>query len=365
MAFSYDTTAQDEIALLVAGRSFSALTSDQKKLIDNGWSSGSVTGGAVKRALDSIGVWAEFLTMDATAGIPDEWRSWVVYEAAAGCSSRFKTADDREIKTMLSRARKDALTNYTRSAPQDTSDSSHLLGSVLSMRQFAVSHCLRLAKPLLPEPFMIDQALQETMRDTWNAGEWGFKKQTVTLTIGTDSSVTVGGSLIIDRITSDRVYYTGTGNKGCFMVAVDAEKMLDMTTRELASGRPDYYRVLPDAGGADGGLRFTFERTPDQEYTAKCEAVTSIGPMTDNTEVAAVINSFPVDMLSYIKKKMLATLLENCSRASESRALEFECDELLQQLMEQQSPISDPVTDGRRQRRRGLGVSPRWLGGYT
>lgn len=365
MAFTYDSTSQDELSLLLSGRSYSGLDTDQKKLIDNNWSSGTVDGGAVKRALDSIATWAEFFTMDATAGIPDEWRSWVIMQAAAYCAQRFTTAGEREIRASLSQARRDALISYSRSDPEDTTGTAHLLGTVLGLRQFVTSHCLRLSRPLLPEPYMIDEAMQEVLRGTWDAADWGFQKQTVTLTIGTDSSVTVTDSLIIKRITSDRIFYTGSGNKGSTLLAVDNEMMLDMQTREYATGRPDYYRALPDAGGADGGLRFAFERTPDQEYTAKCEAVTSIGPMTTSAEIGAVITAFPVDMLSYLKKKTLATVLENCSRMEQARALDYECAEMLTDLMAQEAPTADPVKDARRQRRRGLGPPPAGIGGFV
>ncbi|MCP4645605.1 MAG: hypothetical protein GY851_34490 [bacterium] len=365
MSITYDSIMQDEIALLVGGRSYSALQTDQKKLIDNGWSSGSVTGGSVRRALDSIGQWAAFFTMVSSAGIPDEWRTWVIMHAASGCAQRFTTADDRSIKTELSSARRNALTGYSRAGLEESSDTAHLLGSVLSVRQFVVSHCLRLSKPLLPEPYMIDEALQEVLRDTWNACDWSFREQTVTLTIGTDSSVAVTGGLIIKRITSKTIEYSGTANKGNQITPVDGDMMLSLKAFEHPAGRPEYFRVRADAGGVDGGVRFEFERTPDQEYTAKAEAVTSIGPMTTANELGAVITSFPIDMVSYIKKKALATVLENNSRHTESRPLEYECDQLLGDLIEQQNPLADTPMDEKRQFRRGLGRPPGMVGGFT
>ncbi|MCP4639022.1 MAG: hypothetical protein GY851_01240 [bacterium] len=365
MSITYDTIMQDEIALLVSGRSYTNLTTEQKKLIDNGWTTGSVTGGAVKRALDSIGQWAAFFTMDSSAGIPDEWRTWLITHAAAGCAQRFTTADDRSIKTELSSARRNALTGYSRAGLEESSDTAHLLGSVLSIRQFVVSHCLRLAKPLLPEPYMIDEAMQEVLRDTWNACDWSFREQTVTLTIGTDSSVAVSGSLIIKRITSKVIEYSGVANKGNQITPVDGDMMLSLQAYEYAAGRPEYFRVRADAGGVDGGVRFDFERTPDQEYTAKAEAVTSIGPMTTANELGAVITAFPIDMVSYLKKKTLATVLENNSRHSDARPLEYECDQLLGDLIEQQNPLADTPMDEKRQFRRGLGRAPLRLGGFT
>ena len=363
MAISYSSDLQDEIALRVSGRSYNDLTDDQKKIIDGDSSNPVPTAGAAGRAYEELSKWAVYRTMDSTVGIPDEWKSWFVMQAAGDAGGRFTSADINEIRQERSRARRDALSAYIRSNPEDTTDSAHLGLTTVEMRRYCLASALRQSRPLLPEPFLIDQAIQEAIARTWDHTDWNFRRQTVTLTIATDGSVTVSGSLILDRLTSDAIFYTSAGDRGAKAVHVDIEEMLQMTAYDNSDGRPDYFHVRP----SDAGLQWTFERTPNEEYTAKAEGVTKVGALTTPAEMDTALGEFPVDFHQYLKKRALANLYEIAGRVQIARELESECDRDLQVLARQDLPDRNMPVDRGRQRRQGMGRMPRGgiEGGFT
>jgi len=366
MPYAYSAAIQDEVALKLSGRSFSALTTDQKKMIDGNATPPTVTSGAVKRAEDVISEWAEYLTYDPSAGIPTEWTGWVVALAALKAASRFSTADQSALRREEAMARADALTTYNDTDLDSTADTDPYLVSAVEFRRFVVSNCMALERrPLLPTPRQIDTAIVEILHETWDMADWSFRRQGVTLTIGTDSSVTVDPDVTIDRLATSKIVYVGssTNTSGGSAQEVDALTMQRLLARSLQDGRPQYFRLTD----TDSGVSWVFDRTPDQEYTAKAEVIKQIGDLTTPTELGTAAALFPTKFQPYLRKKILATVLENASRYVEAGQLERECDELAENLHQFDSPRAESEAAADAPQYFGMGDLPtgNMIGGWT
>lgn len=363
MPLTYDQPMQDDIALRVSRRSYTSLTPDQKAIIDGAGIINPPIEGAVGRAWAEVSQWAAYRTMDESAGIPDEWRPWVVLSAAADAAGAFTSADPAELRNEANATRNNLLPTYRRSDPESTAASAHLGISTLEMRRYCLSGTLHQSTPLLPEPFLIDQAIQEAIARTWDYTDWNWRRQMVELTIATDGSVTVGGSLVLDRLTSDHIRYTSTNAHGATARHVDVETMMQATAYDQPDGRPELFRLYP----ADGGLQWIFERTPDEEYTAKAEAVTKVGALTTPAQMDAALALFPVDFHQYLKKRALANLYHITSRVTAADRLEASLDSDIRALAAQEATDRNAVYDQQRQRRYGMGRIPSgWIeGGFV
>lgn len=354
MAFAYSADIQDQVALRVSGRSYSALSTDQKKIIDGGATPPTVTFGAVADAISVIGKWAAFLTMDPSDGIPEEWAGWIVMLSALKCAGRFTTADDDELRRNEAMAREDALRTYQRSDIDSTVDTAHLGSAIIEIRRFVVSSCMMMDRPILPTPENIDAATQEILHEVWDMSNWSFRREPVTLTIGTDSSVTVSPSVNIDRLAIDTIVYTdGANADGGEAREASAETMTRLLARSLSAGKPQYFRLID----SDNGVTWVFDRTPDQSYTAKTEVIKEIGALTTPTEMQTAAGLFPKKFLPYLRKRILATTLEN-SGHPEARSIEVEAAKYEEQLAHFDSPRSEDETDEELPSEYGIGFYP-------
>lgn len=360
MAFAYSADIQDEVALKVSGRSYSGLSTDQKKLIDGDATAPSVSSGAVKRALDVIEKWAAFLTVDPSEGIPDAWGGWVVALSAMNCMGRFTTADSDDIRRSEALARTDALRTHQRSDIDSTTDTAHLGSSVIEIRRFVVSNCVAMQRPILPVPENIDAAIQEILHEVWDMANWSFRREPVTLTIGTDASVTVDPVVNIDRLAIKNIVYTGTS--GGEATEVSAEMMTRLLARSIASGKPQYFRLID----ADGGINWVFDRTPNQEYTAKTEVIKEIGALTTPSELQTAAGLFPSKFLPYLRKRVLETVLENSGHPEAGR-IGAEAAKLEERLYFFDSPRSEDEMDNEIPSVYGMGFTPGSgvIGGFT
>lgn len=365
MAITYSTAIQDEIALRLSRRSYSDLTADQKKMIDGGATPPSVTSGAVKRAMDTIESWAVFLTLDPTEGIPLDWTGWLVALSALKAASGFSTADEGLLRREEAMARDDALRTYQRSAITSTAATDHFLVTAIELRRFVVSHCVSMPRPVLPTPEQIDAAIVETLEEVWDMADWSFRRALVTLTLGTDDSVTVDPDIDIDRLATESIVYVGSssGSTGGEAREVDADTMMRLKAKALADGKPRYFRLID----SDGGITWILDRTPDQEYTAKAEVLKEIGDLTTPTEIGTAAALFPKKFQPYLRKRVLATTLENLGRYNEADALEREAREYEEMLAQFDSPRSAPEMDPRRQASFGMGALPMGgqIGGFV
>ena len=359
MALAHSTDIQNQIALLLTRGVYSNITTAQKNAIDGG-STPPATGGAVARAFNILGQYANMYSVDDVSTIPDTWDAWLVNEAALQAAPAFPSAETDVIRRNKLAAMRDAIISYARTEHDDTGDGSIGTFTRPSIRGETVVNALRAHRgALYLEPEMIDSVLEDVVSEIWNEADWSFKNKFVTLTIATDGTVTASDSVSVDRIVGDRIYYDSTFGGEC--LAVDYETMLNYKTASTSSGKPNYFHLIR-SGNA---LSWLFERTIDQEYTAKAMVTAQTPSLSDASTMDAGLAMFPTDFRPIVRDRVLATCLLRAGRSGVANPLLEKTDMKIAGLLARY----DRTNDGREASEvhdsylQGLGWSPGHIGG--
>lgn len=269
-AIAYDADHQDQIALRVWNRLYAALSTEQKKLVDGTWTTGSLANGHAFDVLTQVRRYAHFIQMDGSDSGPDDaWLGWFLAETVARCVYNQNRERFREAKGMANDAMKMALTTYTRSEVDETTDVSGFVHSHINTRRFVLDNCVRLEPMLLPTPERIDGAMRTVYARIWNMSDWWFKRRQVTFTVDTAGDVTddLAGTEVAHAVSSERLFYDDTNNRGGEIHHISASEMAREQSLSHDAGRPLTFRAYRTGSG----LQWTFDRTPDQSYTFRGE----------------------------------------------------------------------------------------------
>jgi len=360
MAITYSAQLQNRIALLLGRRQYDELTETQKIAIDNNWSSGTV-GGAAGSSLETLGQVANAFTVsDTTAtNIPSTWSSWFVSEAALQAAPAFPTAEANDIRRNNALARRDALLSYSRASFDSAADGDIGALSIQSLRANTIIHALRMSPSVYLDVAMVDDAIETVVTEIWNETDWRFKTKLVTLTIGTDSSVTASDSVAVDKLIGDRIDYDTAF--GGFAISVDYQTILDYKASSADAGKPLYFHLL--RSGSD--LNWIFERTPDKQYTAKAMVTAQTPSMSSQTTMNTALGSFPVDFHGVIKDRVLMVVMERIGRARSVSGFREKTDSKIHGLLARyDSSGGDPEwSEYHDVRPLGLGWNPGHIGG--
>jgi len=310
MAITYAAALQNRIALMLSRRQYSELTANQKIAIDNNWTVGTV-GGAAGSALETLGQVANAFTVSDTTdtNIPATWSSWFVSEAALQAAPAFPTAEVNDIRRNNALARRDALLSYSRSSFDNTATGDIGALTIQSIRANTIIHALRMSPSVYLDVAMVDDAIETVVTEIWNETDWGFKTKLVTLTIGTDASVTASDNVAVDKLIGDRIDYDTAF--GGFAISVDYQTILDYKASSASDGKPLYFHLLR----AGSELNWIFERTPDKQYTAKAMVTAQTPSMSSQATMNTALGSFPVDFHGVIKDRVLMVVMERIGRA--------------------------------------------------
>lgn len=313
MALTYSAAIQNRIAVLVFGIEYSALASADKLLLDNNWTTGAV-GGVVGDVLQTLGEYAQFVTLDGTRNPPDQWESWWVALSAkrVGANAR----PDR--MTFLKEVEEDAaataidlyLRNSTTYNPASVTEAQDL--TVQSIRNYVWLQCVRRKPRIFPSAESIDTAIFDVINHIWNHADWVFRRRRVTLTVPTSGTPagnpvtdTLSGGETIGNFNTRMLWYTDGGG-AVQWVSADGAAMMKASFL-LTKGRPQFVR----AQQSSGTWSFEWFPEPDASYTLYAE-VNVAGPgfpssATDTT----VFAKFPTPFRTIIKEAVLAKVLIN------------------------------------------------------
>ena len=354
MTLTYDTAMQNDIALLLARCQYSDLTAEQRIAVDGNDAASPPVKGATGRAADTIMQYANAYTSSAVDwdSIPDTWRGWFIHEAAQLALAGFPDADRTAIQSAASHARREAIVSYATS--DFNSSTAGLVGSLsmVALRNYVSVASIRASDSVILEPSLIDTAIEDVVQEIWTDADWTFKQVQATLTIGTDGSVTVGSGLSLDQLLDDRILYSGT--TGGFAALVDWQTILDHAAGSPVAGKPLLFHLThgPDE------LVWTFERTPDQEYTAKGTFTLRTPTQTDRATIDSALALFPVDFRSVIKKRVLGVALRSVGRVTVPNQLYAETTDKLAGLMTRWDKTAREAENSRYDQHRPMGLGP-------
>ena len=304
MAFTYGSSHQDEIALLLAKKEYSELSTAQKKMIDNG-SSGS-PGGAVGRAIDLVERYAALMNVGAPDEIPDEWGRWVILEAASDAAQAFSSAEDEDLTQKARNAQIRAFQSFTiTDADDDVSGATPSL-TVAGIRQYVMARCVSGTEVVIPQISVIDTCLQTILSDLWNMADWPFRAKEVEITLATNGTVTLDPSVTVDKVISSELYYTGGEQGKCVLADRDLIQQ-DLSDDELDTGKPEYFRTTR----AGNTVSWLFNRTADQEYTMLGTVTVQLGATSDTTTMNTALGLLPAEFLTIVRDQVFGMVMQD------------------------------------------------------
>lgn len=257
----------DRVARTLYSANYSTLESYQQSVVND----------AGLMALEVLKGFGAFFPEAITVNpAPGTWVTWLWAEAVlfANVNAPQDRADD--VRRARDEAREAALQTYS----FDTS-ANNTAGALtlLEIRKFVAVNLSR--RGVFPTLQMVDMAARWALNHIWNRKNWNFRRRPVTLTIATDSTVTVSGSVNMDAANTRKLWFSDTNGKGLYIEACDADMMAARRSSVTETGRPEFFRVHQE----DGEWSWEFSPEPDQEYTARTEALI-VGPPTISDETS-------------------------------------------------------------------------------
>lgn len=363
MAFAYSSTIQDDIALLLARKSYSALGTDQSKIIDGGAATSPPTKGAAGRAWTALSSLARLLNLAAPDEIPDAWSRWFILEAAADAANAFSRAEDEDLAQAARVAKIEAYQTFSLLDASDEVSPSDMGLSVASVRRYVMSSAASGDAPATPNVSTVDTSLESVLSKLWNMAEWSFRRKEVTLTLATDGTVTASPSVTIDKVISSQLFYTG-GERGVCQLA-DRETMQDwLSNDDIAAGKPEFF-MTTKAGSA---VTLVFNRTADQEYQMLATVSPRLGAISDTDSMNTALGLVTSEFVPMIRDWVLGSVLVRMGDRRGRGILQGATEEVESMAYTADATEAEEKTDSHRvSRRRTLGGPRGWgdCGGFV
>lgn len=311
MALTYATALQNQIALRLSNRLYANLDTPDQTAIDgvNNGSTSPPTAGHAYDAWVVLQKYNNFLQVtDPSTTIPAEWTQWFIAEVVYHASTHIQPDRAKEFREQRDDAMRRAISTYTKTDHDDTAGTeAWVVNTYASCRKYVLERCVHLTPMLLPTPERIDSALRARLVRLWEMADWSFRRELITLTISTAAAVTddVSTGFEIDKLASKRIYFSDSNGEGVAMESVSATEMAYLKSLNTAAGRPRYFR-LTKSGST---LTWSFDRTPDTAYTAKCEALITIPALATQANFTSALAKLPADMLDILRDAAAADVI--------------------------------------------------------
>lgn len=217
-ALSLTTGIKDKVAFRLYSQAYASLTGTnayQASLID----------GEGASALTELSVLGQYFYLaGGAASAPDAFEPAYVALIALRVAQNayperlasYEKEYNRSLRTCMSAFNRQALDYAPTGAAAEA-----FVYSLLSIRNYVLSHAVRLTPPLMPDVMTVDGAVHEVMTNVWNRAGWRFRRRPVLMTVtrtaftgGTYSesgkAITVGSApFTANSSAGGRVYVTG------------------------------------------------------------------------------------------------------------------------------------------------------------
>lgn len=321
MALSFGSTEKDRVAYLLRSRSYSNLPSHEQTVIDGGGAD----------ALKTVQKYAGFLTQDGSDTAADAYLPWLVSEAAKRAAYTLRPDLLPDIRAQRDDDRREALL-HTTAEFDETSSTKGLVNSTINFRRRIISACVRRERPIFPEPDDVDRAIKSAITRVWEATIWPFRRRQVTATIGTDGSTTWSGSVTPADLCGDALEYTDSAGLGSYCRSVGPERFADFKARLTGqTGRPSMMRVT---GSSAGALSIEYDRTPDQQYTARAEVAIATPGLLTVSAIDTAIGQMPPKLQDMALELATAHTLRRLAASGSADAM-AEAEEMIAEAVRQ------------------------------
>lgn len=362
---------QDRVALLLHEQTYSALTTNQKAVIDGSGSglNTAAPGGVAGDAFKMIGLWNQWLTQAGLATIGDYLEPWAIDETCWRAARVIRPDRYQMFRDACTLTMRQALEAYSDN-PVDSStavSSTAYAKTLQSLRKYAVTYLKALEPPVYIPMDALDQAAQSAVHHVWNARHWTFKRREVVLSIDTSSNVTVSSGLgvgeTMDELATLFLYYTDSSGDGLMIEWANADVMASQRARvNVSSARPQIFRTR----GQGSARVWQFWPTPDTTYTVRAEVWIESPSNFSSATSTTVLDLFPGEFIPFIRRAMLAEALRMTGRAMGERMwseVNQEIERTLVQFEEQGVPTQRTTVRDDNKDVYALGDSSGYLGG--
>lgn len=354
MAITYAAAIQDRIAYAVYGQANSALTTAQKAQLDGGWTTGSLTTGVAKDALDRVNQIAQWFALAGATAAPAEWAHWFVREAAYLLASNVRPDRADEFRQQREVAIDAALDSFSLTSA-DSASAANRTFTLRNLRYYVLNHCARrkesgantgLRRRIFPPVEDIDDAVASVINEVWNMAPWVFRKRKVTFSLPEDYGGVVNSSLtddneIFDAIVSREVYYTDEAGRGAKARWLSADEFCQLeAVYGSATGRPVGFRIET---ANDQSTTWQFVPFPDRAYTFIGVATVKAPSVLSDATSATLAFQFPVEFKPILRDMILGRVLL-MHGASDAQAVYGRAEEKANALL----PIYADIASGAR-----------------
>lgn len=299
-----DYPVVDDVSYTLFDNAYSSLQTYQQQQVNR----------AGLRALETLKAWGAFFE-DALTDIPapGSWVNWLHAEAVSHAG--FNRADQpaTELRRQAAEARQTALTTFD--YVTDDNNTSGAL-TLKELRRYVAIHLARRDSP--PSMRVIDYAAQWVLTTIWNRKNWNFRRRPVTLTIATNSTITVSGSVSLDSVNTMLWWYTDNNGLRQTIAWANADEMAAARAIWTDTGRPRFVRAHKDAGA----WTYEFAPAPDIAYTVRTEAITTGPPEITDETATTPFDEYPKEFRPLILDMVLARTMVQMGMRGAEQALD-------------------------------------------
>lgn len=348
MSLSLTTGNRDRIALLVYGKVYSGLDTEQKTLLDAAGSVPNATpGGFAGDAMLRVKQMSQYLAQSASTSAPDEAEPWFVVETAYLIALNARPERVPLLKASRDAAARDFETTYTTKSItyDETADPSAFAFTMQAMRKGIIASCIRRNPPFYPAVDDVDASLYWALNSFWNRKKWNFRRRQVAITFDTSSAATfdLATTEAFDSLSTRKLYFSDSDARGSItMDWADADEMAKFQSAidgGQATGRPQRFRV--ERQGTS--LVWQLFPEPNTTYTTRGECLIK-GPAaigTSTTDFTTYLAKVPTELQTLVRQMALGKLLVNNNQPGGAEVLRNAEDEV-----ERMAPDYEDLGDG-------------------
>lgn len=328
--FTYSSTIQDQIAARLRNNSYTQLDSRDKSAIDGTWTSGNLSVGHAYDAQATLRRFNNFVMGTGADEFPIDWTGWFIAEVvwrAAQHIAPEKAQDYRKLRDDVMRV---AITTHTKTDIDGTAATEGFVVNHANIRKQVADACVHQEPPVFPSPELCDRVARSRFVRMWNMAFWPFRREQTRITLPTSGQPTYATSSTVDAILSTRLFYDDEEGKGSVCVSASADEMAYVLAQGYDDGRPQRFRVSKTAST----LVWTFDRTPDQEYTARIEVAVATPTIATAANLDTAIGKLPIEFQELFRESVVADVLSAYGRP-DGRVMTANVDSLWTQHLQQ------------------------------
>lgn len=328
--FSYSSTIQDQIAARLRNNTYAQLESRDKSVIDGTWASGSLSSGHSFDAQATLRRFNNFVMGTGADEIPIDWTGWFIAEVVWRAAQHIAPEKATEYRKLRDDVMRLAVTTHTKSDLDASTQTEGFVVSYTNIRKQVADACVHQDPPVFPTPEACDRIMRSRFIRMWNMAFWPFRREQTTITLPTSGQPTYATSSAVDAVLSTRLFYSDSDGQGSVCISASADEMAYLKAQSYDAGRPQRFRVSKTAGT----LVWTFDRTPDQAYTAKLEVAVATPTIASAANMDTAIGKLPIEFQELYRESVVADVLAAYGRP-EGRVMVERVDNLWAQHLQQ------------------------------